>query len=556
MDCAEEVSLLRARLSRVAGVRDLRFDVLEARMDVEYAPAKVTPAAIEQAVRAVGMRCEPWQEGPARSSGLLECLPLVLTWTSGLCLAAGMAWQAHLGEISLAALLAHQHGGNAMPAQSLALFAVAILAGAGRTLPRAWGALKTLRPDMNLLVALSLAGASALGEWTEAATLAFLFSLAGRLESWSMARARRAITRLLAVTPAEASVIHGDHEHRAAVGAVSPGTLIRVRPGERIPFDGEVAGGVSLVNQALITGESVAVEKSPGDAVLAGSMNESGTLEIRTTRPASDTTLARMVRMVEESRSRRSASERLIERFSRRYTPAVLLLALTVAVVPPLFRGGAWGEWFYQGMVILLISCPCALVISTPVSITAAMASAAGQGVLVKGGAFLEEAARLPVLALHGEGIFPGYEEALRARGVEAVRLRDAGPGAMAGLLRQYGSAGMLGDCVADAEALAVASLGISLGRHGADMARESADVILMTDDPRRVLFLIDHARRALSVVRQNIVFALAAKVLFLAAAFAGAATLWMAVAADMGATLAVTLNGLRLLRARPHLSE
>ncbi|MBI5283024.1 MAG: heavy metal translocating P-type ATPase [Candidatus Solibacter usitatus] len=556
MDCAEEVSLLRARLSRVAGVRDLRFDVLHARMDVEYAPAKVTPASIEQVVRAVGMRCEPWQAGPARLATRRERWRQALTWVSGLGLAAGMSWQLWQGTASVAALLAHQHGDRRMPALSLALFAVAVVAGAGHTLPRAWRTLRALRPDMNLLVVLSLAGASALGEWTEAATLAFLFALAGRLESWSMARARRAITRLLAVAPAEAWVVHGEHEHRAAVGAVSPGTLIRVRPGERIPFDGEVVGGTSLVNQALITGESVAVEKSAGGAVFAGAINESGTLEIRTTRPASDTTLARMVRMVEESRSRRSPSERLIERFSRRYTPAVLLLAFTVAIVPPLFRGGAWGEWFYQGMVILLISCPCALVISTPVSITAALASAAGQGVLVKGGAFLEEAARRPVLALHGEGVFPGYEEALRARGVEPVRLRDAEPGAMAALLRQYGSAGMLGDCVADAESLALASLGISLGRHGADMARESADVILMTDDPRRVLFLIDHARRALAVVRQNIVFALAAKALFLAAAFAGAATLWMAVAADMGATLAVTLNGLRLLHARPHLSE
>lgn len=662
MDCAQEVSLLRSRLSRVNGVRDLRFDVVQARMDVEYAEERVSPAAIEAAVASIGMRCERWTPAPPKRRDRTS----YFTWASGIALAAGMAIEGWQTGDWLHAILVHEHEGHALAWPVMACFWIAIAIGLVPALPKAWAALRARRADMNLLVVVSAVGASALGEWTEAATLCFLFALAGRMESWSMARARDAITKLLAVAPAEASVIHGNHEHRVAVAAVAAGARVRVRPGERIPADGRIVTGTSFVNQALITGESVAVEKGPGEEVFAGTVNESGVLEVETTREASDSTLARMIRMVEESQSRRAPSEQIVERFTRYYTPAILLLAFSVCVLPPLWKGGGWSEWFYQGMVVLLISCPCALVISTPVSIVAALTSAARLGVLVKGGTFLEEAARMRVLALGRAGVLtrgapeiaerhsvtddeaaelrawlqwkeeqgvdlpltprtvaaagldgslrrhieqwagrgltavvrqdgadlileaqcdaprPGARavvEALRRRGVERVVMLTGDPGpagrgaaAAAGLeeveadllpeekserirelRRLYGHVAMVGDSLTDADALAAASLGMTMGTQGTDAARETADGVLMTNDLGRLVFLVDHGRRTLRVIRANILFALAAKVLFLAAAFAGMATLWMAVAADMGATFAVTLNGLRLLRARTH---
>lgn len=667
MDCAQEVSLLRSRLSRVNGVRDLRFDVVQAKMDVEYSDEKTSPEEIESAVASIGMRCDKWVR--AASSGAKRARidsSVVFTWASGLALAGGMAVEAWQSGDLVHTVLVHEHSGHHLPLAVQLLFWAAICAGAIPALPKAWAALRGLRADMNLLVLLSVVGASILGEWTEAATLSFLFALAGRMENWSMARARDAIARLLAVAPPEASVIHGSHEHRVAVETVRVGARVRVRPGERIPADGKVVAGVSYVNQALITGESVAVEKRGGDEVFAGTINESGTLEVETSRAASDSTLARMIRMVEESHSRRAPSEQIVERFTRYYTPAVLLLAFCVSTLPPLWKGGGWSEWFYQGMVVLLIACPCALVISTPVSIVAALTSAAKQGVLLKGGTFLEEAARMRVLVLGRAGVLtrgapemadqrtlnaaeseevrnwqawkgeqgvdwpltprtlgesgargsvlrsleqiagkgwtaavreeagqlvlesycdaprPGAGEVLqllKQRGLERVLVLTGDPcqagrnaASAAGLneveadlypiekaarvqelRRLYGHVGMVADGLTDAEALAEASLGITMGSLGADMARETADGLLMTNDLGRLVFLVDHARRTLRVIRGNIVFALGAKVLFLAAAMAGMATLWMAVAADMGATFVVTLNGLRLLRSKTH---
>lgn len=583
MDCAEEVSLLRARLSRLRGVRELRFDVIQARMEVEYSPAAVRPEEIVQAVSSVGMRCEPWQAVRERGSFWQRRGRTVLAWVSGLALAGGMAVQAVDSGDLVASLLVHEHGGHAVPLPGLVLFWIAMAAGSAPLLPKAWASLRALRLDLNLLIVLSLAGSGVLGEWTEAATLSFLYALAGQLEAWSMGRARAAITRLFAVAPAEAAVVHGDHEHKTLVERVQTGSVVRVRAGERIPFDGVVVRGSSEVNQALITGESVAVEKSEGGRVYAGTMNESGELDIRTSGPASDTTLARMIRMVGDSQARRAPSEQFVEKFARYYTPAVFLLAFSVAVIPPLLRGGDWSDWFYQGMVILLISCPCALVISTPVGIASALASAARHGVLIKGGAFLEEAARIRALALDTECVeaHPHAKEIiveLRRMGVERLVLFTEGPAraarefadaagfdeALVGLtvsrrdaqvrelMKWHGHVALIGDAGREVHTEAGA-LGISMGRRGADLARESADVVFMTSDLERVVFLFAHARRTLRVIQQNVGLALGMKALFLAAAMAGVATLWMAVAADMGATLVVTLNGLRLLGARPH---
>jgi len=666
MDCGEEVSLLRARLSRVKGVRELRFDVARGLMEAEYAPELTSEEEIRAAVESAGMCCEKWTAQPGkRRAGRWESAAL---WVSGALLACGLALQISQGEGLVETLLAHGHAGaahhHAMPAAALASYAASILAGASLFWRKAWAALRSLQADMHLLVALSLLGAAVLGEWAEGATLAFLYGLAGRMEAISLERARRSVARLLAVMPAQAWLVHGDHEHRVEAASLKPGAKVRVRAGERIPCDGVVLDGESRVDQSPLTGESVAAEKRAGDEVFAGTLNEGGTLMVEVVRVAEDTRLQRMLRMLEDSGSRKAESERLVERFARRYTPAVLLLALGVAVIPPMAGAGSWSDWLYHGMVVLLIACPCAFVISTPVTVMAALASAARQGVLVKGGAYLEAAGRLKALAMDRAGILtqgeprlartealgegleeelrrwqqwrseqgggipltpkwaeaggapaalaekisglseegctvaagPGnsalqawcdaplaaaraHVEALRHLGLERIVLlaSDPEPAARAAaeaagiaeyraelsaeekaheierLQRETGAAAMLGDCVADAAAMRRAAIGISVASPAAEAAQESADVIVAGAALEKVAFLAAHARRTLRVIRQNIALALVLKGAFLAAAAAGKATLWMAVAADTGATLIVTLNGLRLLRPTPH---
>jgi Zn2+/Cd2+-exporting ATPase len=715
MDCAEEVSLLRNQLGPKPGVRDLQFDIFQAKMSVEFDEALIHQADIEQAVHAVGMRAEPWQAQPKTQTYWERNRRKFATSFSGACLLLGMAFQSLVTGNYLQTLLAHQHSHHVqLPWFVIALYSAATLSGALFALPKAAASIRQARPDMNALVVFSVLGASVLGEWSEAATLSFLFALAGLLESWSLAKARDAISKLLQVAPPVATVVHyhghddhhGEHEHRTPVESVNVGAIVRVKPGERLPFDGKVVRGSSLVDQALITGESVPAEKVAGDSVWAGTINQDGMIEVKTTSAAADTVLARMVRMVEQSQSRRAPSEQFVERFSRIYTPLVFLLAFFVAVLPPLSGHGPWSDWFYQGMVILLISCPCALIISTPVSIVAALTSAARQGVLIKGGTYLEEAAKLrafafdktgvltqgvpevqtlePVNGLRredvlrnlaglemssehplgkailryasGQGIKPpalmGFR-AIQGRGAEALvddqpfwvgsvrMLRERNlytPGieahldrltddqhtvvacgsddqawallaiqdpprpearaALAGLRAEgierlvmltgdnastarsvsravgvdevraellpedkasairelrlnYTHVAMVGDGVNDAQALAGASVGIGVGRQGSDVAMETADIVLMSGDLHQLPFLLRHSKRTVRVIQENITLALALKAIFLAAAFAGLATLWMAVAADMGATFLVTFNGLRLLRAK-----
>ena len=300
------------------------------------------------------------------------------------------------------------------------LFVVAIVAGVWLVLPKAWGAIRRLQPDMNLLMTIAIVGALAIGEWFEAAAVAFLFSLSLLLESWSVGRARRAIAALLDLAPPTAWLLSADGSARQiAPHEVPLGAAFLVKPGERIPLDGRVVDGSSHVNQAPITGESQPVPKSPGEEVFAGTINGDGALRIESTRAASDTTLARIIRMVGDAQSKRGPSEQWVERFARVYTPTVMLLALAIFVVPPLVFGGAWALWFYRALVLLVIACPCALVISTPVSIVAGVASAARQGVLVKGGAFLEAPAHLRAIAFDKTGTLT----AGRPRVVEVVPL-------------------------------------------------------------------------------------------------------------------------------------
>ncbi len=694
LDCAEEVAVLKREVGPLVGGEDrLAFDVLNGRMIVSAAADGVPTGTIVAAVKRAGLGATP-VDG---SLPIVEPPPtfwqqrgrLVLTAASGLALGAANIAQ-HL---------------IAQKAVADTLFGVAIIAGVWLVLPKAWGAIRRLQPDMNLLMMVAVFGAVAIGEYFEAAAVAFLFSVSLLLESWSIGRARRAIATLMDLAPPTAWLLKPDGSStQVSPQDVPLGSAILVKPGEKIALDGKVLDGASDVNQAPITGESQPVPKSRGDEVFAGTINGDGALRIETTRAASDTTLARIIRMVGDAQSRRGPSEQWVEKFARVYTPAVMLLALAIFLVPPLAFGGAWADWFYRSLVLLVIACPCALVISTPVSIVAGIASAARQGVLVKGGAFLEAPAHLRAIAfdktgtltagrprvvevvplsghderelieraaameqhsehpiaravleyaethhfipapaddfqvLQGKGaratfngreFWLGSHRYLEERGQETPEIHDqletmSGRGqsvvvfgnadhvcglialadevrpataaalaelrragiehlimltgdnrptaeavaakagvdevraellpedkvtAIEALVAKYGQVGMIGDGVNDAPALARASVGIAMGAAGTDAAIETADIALMADDLSKLPWLIRHSRRVLRVVRQNIVFSLAVKLAFVILTFAGISSLWGAIAADMGASLVVIANGLRLLR-------
>jgi Cd2+/Zn2+-exporting ATPase len=715
LDCAEEVAALRREVAPLVGGEDrLAFDLLRGRMTVLAGPGEVPPATVVEAVARTGMRAEPWRSEEAREAARRgrswsRRQRDLLTAGSGLLTVAGFVLHA-LAAGSAAAAWTGQGAGGATPPLARLLYLAAVACGLRFVAPKALYALRRLRPDMHLLMTVAIAGAVGLGEWFEAASVAFLFALSQVLEAWSVGRARRAVAALLDLSPAVARVREpGGAERTVPASEVPVGAHLVVKPGEKVPLDGEVLAGTSEVDQAPITGESVPVAKGPGDEVFAGTINGPGALEVRSTRPAEETTLAHIVRMVEQAQARRSPSERWVDRFARVYTPAVMGLAALVLVVPPLLFGGAWGEWFYRALVLLVIGCPCALVISTPVSVVAALASAARHGVLLKGGAFVEMPARLRALAFDKTGtltegaprvvaLVPLYGssetdllrvaaalearsehpvaravlEHARAAGVAAepagdvravagrgvtgtvggrpcwlgshrflVDRGDATPevearigelsaagrtavvvGAEGGVLgliavadalrpgarevvaalrrqglahlvmltgdnrpaaeaiaaeagidevraellpedkvaaveelvarvhREGGRVAMVGDGVNDAPAMARADLGIAMGAAGSDAAIETADVALMADDLGRLPWLVGHSRRTLGIVRQNVTFALAVKLAVLLLATAGHATLWAAIAADMGASLAVIANALRLLRA------
>ncbi len=401
LDCAEEVAILEREVGPVAGgAGRLAFDILNGRMIVAQAGGVPSEADVLAAVARTGMRAEPWREGgPAAPASWWEANErTVLTAASGLMISAGMAisvisggWAA-LGE------------GASLSVGVRVLYGLAILAGVWAVLPKAWASAVRLRPDMNLLMVVAVSGAVAINEWLEAAAVAFLFALSLALEAWSVARARRAVAALMDLSPATVRVLRDGQEHAQPPWAVAVGTRFLVRPGERVPLDGTVAKGASGVNQAPLTGESVPVPKQPGDPVFAGTVNGEGALEVDSTRPAGDTTLAHIIRLVGEGHAARAPVEQWVDQFARIYTPAVFALAVFLALVPPLVAGGHWGWWFKNALVMLVIACPCALVISTPVSIVASLASAARHGVLAKGGMYVELPATLKAVVLDKTG--------------------------------------------------------------------------------------------------------------------------------------------------------
>ncbi|HRI86630.1 MAG TPA: heavy metal translocating P-type ATPase [Candidatus Hydrogenedentes bacterium] len=415
MDCAEEVAVLKSTLAHLPGVDDLGFDILNGKMTVSLADDATGTNTIVEAVQRTGMRAIPWEESKttARMEGHeLGNSRTRLTVLSGAMV--GLGFLTHGLQSGVRAALAED--GGTVPLASKLFFSTAIVAGVWFVVPKAWYALRRFRPDMNLLMVIAISGAVFINEWPEAAMVAFLFALSNTLESWSVGRARRAVAALMALTPPKARVLHdqshatneqqanGNHEHMTDVADVHLSSTVLVKPGEKFPLDGKIIKGETAVNQAPITGESMPVSKAVGDDVFAGTINGDGAIEFVTTKLAGDTTVARIIRMVGDAQSRRSPSEQWVETFARWYTPAVMILALGVILVPPLLLNGLWSKWFYEGLVLLVIACPCALVISTPVSIVSALASAARHGVLIKGGLFVELPARLKAVAMDKTG--------------------------------------------------------------------------------------------------------------------------------------------------------
>jgi Zn2+/Cd2+-exporting ATPase len=389
MDCREEVAILERRFKNLIGLEDFSADLMGQRLHVKYDAAKLSTSTIADAVADTGMRAWLDHEEPVVGVDRQMRIRQALVWTSGLALTIGMALQ---------------FGGWGGSALVLGCFVFSLASGIGATARKAWNAARTGSLDINVLMIVAATGAAALGDWTEAATVVFLFALAQALEARTLDRARNAIRALMDLTPADALVRHAGGERRVPVDEIPVGALIVIRPGEKIPLDGSVIAGESGVNQAPVTGESLPVEKGPGDDVFAGTINGRGALDVRVTRLRRDTTLARIIHLVERAQSQRAPAQTLIERFARVYTPAVLALAAAVAIIPPLMLDASWNTWLYRALVLLVVSCPCALVISTPVSIVAALAGAARKGVLIKGGMHLENTSRVRCVAFDKTG--------------------------------------------------------------------------------------------------------------------------------------------------------
>jgi Cd2+/Zn2+-exporting ATPase len=386
MDCHEEVVILERRLKPLTGLEAVSADVIGQRLHVTYDAAKLTTAAMVDAVGQTGMRMWLEHEEP-RASGPDVRARFWLTVTSGVALTIGLASVA-LEYHPIAALC----------------FVAGALAGGIPPARRAVTALRSRTVDINVLMVIAVAGALALGEWLEAGSVVFLFALAQWLEARTLERARQAIRALVDLSPRDAIVKRDGREERLPVETITVGDIVIVRPGDKVPLDGRVVVGHSDVNEAPMTGESLPVDKEPGDEVYAGTINGRGALELEVSRIGPDTRLARIIHLVEAAQSKRAPVQSFVDRFARIYTPAVIGLAALVAIVPPLVAGADVSTWLYRALVLLVISCPCALVISTPVSIVAALSAAARNGVLIKGGAHLERLAAVRVVAFDKTG--------------------------------------------------------------------------------------------------------------------------------------------------------
>jgi len=689
--CANCAAKFEKNVKKISTVRDAKVNFGASKLTV------IGEASIEQLEEAgafEGLKVYPESERrTVESQPFWSRKAAAITLISALLLAAGWLLGMRFGEHSAVSTLA---------------YAASIAIGGHSLFIKGLRSLVKLNFNMNTLMTVAIAGAAAIGEWVEGAVVVILFAISEALESYSMERARRSIRALMDLAPKEALVRRDGKELVVPVEDVDIGDIMIVKPGQKIAMDGNVVSGVSAVNQAAITGESIPVEKAAGDRVFAGTLNGEGVLEVEVTRRAEDTTISRIIHLVEEAQAEKAPSQAFVDRFAKYYTPAIMAAAIGVAVIPPWF-GGNWETWIYRGLALLVVGCPCALVISTPVSFVTAIGNAARNGVLIKGGIYLEQAADIHTIAFdktgtltkgmpevtdfirldgpgerellgmaaaiermshhplasaivrkaEAEGIAPeqfqaehvrsvtgkgaaavvngapyrigspamwtesvpnavneglqreiqrleqqgktvmlfGREDAVLAVIAAADEVRESGIrvvrelkrlgvaktvmltgdnrvasgaiGSRIGVdetraelmpedkltavraLKAEGRTAMVGDGVNDAPALAAADVGIAMGGAGSDSALETADIALMGDDLSKLPYTIRLARRTLAVIRQNIAFSLGIKALALALIAPGWLTLWMAIFADMGATLIVTLNALRLVRTR-----
>ncbi|MBN8523747.1 MAG: cation-translocating P-type ATPase [Planctomycetes bacterium] len=407
LDCPDEAAIVRDAVTRLPGVREVTFDFTAGTACVRCASTGATMEAIAQAITAAGLHARPAHvvTGPGVDDQEAELRrsrhrTMLLAGIAAVLVGAGVVIEA-IRAGGIAAVFAP----HALPPVSLALYALAIAMCGVRLVPRAWSAIRAVRADMYLLMTIAVTGALALGDWLEGATVSVLFLVSLALEAWSGGRARAAIAALMGLAPTQARLRDGDGRERLVPPeSVPAGSLVVINPGDRVPLDGTIVEGASHLDEAAITGESLPVTRQTGDPVFAGTVNGESLLVIRTTSAAADSTLARMARLVAESRQRRGRTERWVDAFSARYTPLVVIIALVIALGPPLLAGQPWDAWVYRALVLLVIACPCALVIATPVATVAALARAARMGVLIKGGEHLETAARLRAIALDKTG--------------------------------------------------------------------------------------------------------------------------------------------------------
>jgi Cd2+/Zn2+-exporting ATPase len=691
MDCPSEENDIRRALGAIEGIRSLGFQLSARTLSIDAGEDAIEEAMA--AIRRAGF------EPKAVTQDSVEISPL---HPSGMGSGFGRVVLALLLAIGAEALDYFAPDTMLLKGLGMAMAAAAISLSGFSTYSKGLAALRRGQLNMNALMGVAVTGAFLIGQWPEAAMVMALYALAELIEARSVDRARNAIKSLLSLTPDTAEVRQADGQWRElAATKVALGEIARVKPGARIPLDGRVTAGSSAVNQAPVTGESIPVDKAIGDPVFAGTINETGILEFEVTAAADNTTLARIIHAVEQAQGTRAPTQRFVDRFAAIYTPAVFLVAVAVAALGPWLFDWGWTQSLYKALVLLVIACPCALVIATPVTVVSGLAAAARRGILIKGGVYLEEARKLRAIALDKTGTITegkprlvatevllssvpesqvvswaaslaGHSDhpvakaiasglnlpeyglsdfvALAGRGVEAQidgrkltlgnhrlieerglcsaeiearlsihetqgrsvtllaseqqvlaifavadTIKESSREALAELhqlgvasvmltgdnsatastiakqagiddargnllpedkltaieemQRRYGLTAMTGDGINDAPALARADIGVAMGAAGTDTAMEAADVVIMNDDLRRIPETIRLSRSVHSILWQNIVLALGIKAVFMVLAIAGSATMWMAVFADMGASLLVVFNGLRLLR-------